>query len=90
MGVTSKYFLYYHGYHTWLQNFASIYRYVDSNWASDIDSRRSSNGCVFIMDGGSTSWMSKGQVAVALSMEEAEYMEDTHSFRNPLGLDGCV
>lgn len=52
----------------------NIHCYTDSDWASDIDSRRSCAGHVVIMSNGAISWSSKKQRTVALSSTEAEYM----------------
>lgn len=51
-----------------------IHGYGDSDWASDIDKRRSCTGYVFKLSNGAISWMSKRQPTVALSTTEAEYM----------------
>eukprot|EP00253_Pinus_taeda_P024883 PITA_24883 len=48
-----------------------------SDWAGDLDQRRSTSGYVFNLFGGAVSWMSKKQSVVALSTTEAEYMADT-------------
>lgn len=48
--------------------------YVDVDWASDVNDRRSITGYVFVMAGGAVSWSSKKQDSVALSSMEAEYM----------------
>lgn len=37
----------------------SICGYADSDWAGDIDSRRSTSGYIFVLNGGEISWMSK-------------------------------
>lgn len=51
-----------------------FYCYVDSDWASDIDKRRSCTGQIIVMSNGAVSWQSKRQATVALSSTEAEYM----------------
>ncbi|KAG6578193.1 Gag-Pol polyprotein [Phytophthora cinnamomi] len=47
---------------------------ADPYWAGDIESRRSTSGYAFMMNGGCISWRSKKQRTVALSSTEAEYM----------------
>jgi hypothetical protein len=51
-----------------------IIGYSDSDWASDIDTRKSTTGYVFFSCGGPISWKSRLQPTVALSSTEAEYM----------------
>jgi hypothetical protein len=48
--------------------------FADANWASDLDSRRSTTGYVFKLGSATISWNSKLQSTVALSSCEAEYM----------------
>ena len=48
--------------------------YSASDWASDIDKRRSCTGYIFTLQGGAISWGSRRQPTVALSSCEAEYM----------------
>jgi len=47
---------------------------VDSDFAGCKDTRRSTEGMIFIVAGGPVSWESKRQDTVALSTAEAEYM----------------
>lgn len=47
--------------------------YSDSDWAGDKESRKSTSGFVFMLNGGPVSWCSKRQSTVALSSTEAEY-----------------
>lgn len=48
--------------------------YSDSDWAADKESRKSTSGFVFMLNGGPVSWCSKRQSTVALSSTEAEYI----------------
>ena len=47
--------------------------YSDSDWAGDKESRKSTSGYIFMLNGGPVSWCSKRQATVALSSTEAEY-----------------
>lgn len=47
--------------------------YTDSDWAGDLDDRRSCSGNVLMLSTGPISWKSKKQASVALSTMEAEY-----------------
>ena len=51
-----------------------IYGFADADFASDVDSRKSTTGWVFIFNGGAISWRSHQQSITALSTSEAEYM----------------
>jgi hypothetical protein len=46
----------------------------DSDYAGDLDTRKSQTGWVFMLNGGAISWCSRQQNCVALSTPEAEYM----------------
>lgn len=48
--------------------------YSDSDWAGDLESRKSTSGFIFMLNGGPVSWCSKRQPTVALSSTEAEYI----------------
>lgn len=48
--------------------------YTDADFARDIESRRSTTGYAFMMNGGAVTWRSQRQKTVALSTTEAEYM----------------
>jgi hypothetical protein len=48
--------------------------YTDSDYAGDIDDRRSTSGYVFLLSGGAVAWASKKQPVVTLSTTEAEFV----------------
>jgi hypothetical protein len=48
--------------------------YTDSDFAGDIDSRKSTSGYVFLIDNAAVAWSSKKQPIVTLSTTEAEYV----------------
>jgi Reverse transcriptase (RNA-dependent DNA polymerase) len=52
----------------------SVWGYCDSDWASNVDDRRSITGYTFLAAGAAVSWQTKKQPTVALSTVEAEYM----------------
>ncbi|KAG7962752.1 hypothetical protein I3843_09G081300 [Carya illinoinensis] len=64
--------------------------YVDSDYAGDLDKRRSTTGYVFTMAGGPVSWRSTLQSTIALSSTEAEYMAVTEAVKEAIWLQGLV
>ena len=60
--------------------------YSDSDWAANIDTRRSTTAYMFFLCGGPISWKSKSQPTVALSSTEAEYMALTAAAQEAMGL----
>ncbi|KAL0434875.1 UNVERIFIED_CONTAM: Retrovirus-related Pol polyprotein from transposon TNT 1-94 [Sesamum radiatum] len=63
-----------------------LIRYVDSNYANDRDSRRSTTSYVFTLCGACISWKSQLQNIVALSTTEAEYIATTEAFKEAIWL----
>lgn len=48
--------------------------YSDSDWAGDVNDRKSTSGYIFLMGVGAVSWCSRKQRIVATSTCEAEYI----------------
>ena len=57
----------------------SICSFVDSDFAGDLDKRRSTLGYVFTLAGGAISWLSMLQETIALSTIEDEYIAASHA-----------
>ncbi len=64
--------------------------YVDSDYAGDLDKRRSTTSYVFTLAGGPISWKSTLQSTVALSTTEAEYMAVAEAVKEAIWLQGMV
>ena len=60
--------------------------YTDSDWARDVDERRSTTVYVFFLDNTAFSWSSKKQVIVTLSTYEAEYVAASSGVCNTIWL----
>lgn len=58
--------------------------YSDSDFAGDLDTRRSTTGYVFQMGQNTITWNSKRQQTVALSTTEAEYMALCHASKEAI------
>jgi KUP system potassium uptake protein len=58
----------------------------DSDWAGDLDTRHSTTGFTFNMQGGAVSWMSRRQSIIALSSAEAEYIAACEATMESQGL----
>lgn len=56
------------------ENILKLTAFTDSDYAGDLDDRRSTSGSVFMLGSGAVSWSSKKQPVVALSTTEAEYI----------------
>ena len=64
--------------------------YVDSDYAGDLDKRRSLTGYVFTFSDCAISWKAVLQSTVALSTTEAEYMAAAEGVKEALWLRGLV
>ena len=64
--------------------------YVDSDYAGDLDRRRSTTGYVFTLAKAPVSWRSTLQSTVALSTTEAEYMAVTEAAKEAIWLQGLL
>jgi hypothetical protein len=64
--------------------------YVDLDYASDLDKRRSTTGYVFTFVKASVSWRSTLQSIIALSTTEAEYMAMTEAIKEAIWLHGLI
>lgn len=68
----------------------SVAGYSDSDYAGDIDSRRSMTGYVFTLGCSVVSWKATLQATVTLSTTEAEYMALTEAAKEGIWLKGLV
>lgn len=56
------------------EDMEGIVAYSDSDYAGDLDDRKSTSGYVFMMGSGAVAWCSKKQAVVTLSTTEAEFI----------------
>ena len=64
--------------------------YVDSDYAGDLDRRKSTTGYVFTMAKGPVCWRSILQSSVALSTTEAEYMVVAKAIKEAIWIHGLI
>ncbi|KAL0307088.1 UNVERIFIED_CONTAM: Retrovirus-related Pol polyprotein from transposon TNT 1-94 [Sesamum radiatum] len=69
------------------QNDPIVVGYVASEYAGDLDDRRSTTGYVFTLGGGFICWKSTVHSIVALSTIEAEYMAVVEAAKEALWLN---
>ncbi|CAA7019223.1 unnamed protein product [Microthlaspi erraticum] len=64
--------------------------YTDSDYARDMDDRKSTSGYVFLLNGAAICWSSRKQDIVTLSSTEAEYVAATSSACHCVWLKGIL
>jgi hypothetical protein len=68
----------------------SVVGYVDTDYARDLNDRRSTTGYVFTLAGGPICWRSMIQSTVAMSTTEVEYMAAAKTAKEALWLTRLV
>ncbi|MCO5570232.1 hypothetical protein L7F22_023950 [Adiantum nelumboides] len=68
----------------------SVMGYTDSDYADDLDNRRSTLGYVFTMVGGAVSWRSRLQTCVTQSTTEVEYVAASEACKEAIWLGRLV
>ena len=69
-----------------LETVKSLHGYTDSDWAVDVDDRKSTGGYVFLLQNGAISWKAKKQTTVALSSTEVEYVAASEAAKEAIWL----
>lgn len=65
---------------------SSLTGYTDAHYTGDVDTRSSTKGYAFMLNGGAISWQSKVQPTVATSTTEAEYIAAAQGAREAVWL----
>ena len=65
-------------------------RFVDSDFAGDLDTIRSTSGYVVTLAGGAISWILNLQDIVSLSTTKVEYIVSSHAFKEEIWLRGLL
>lgn len=77
---TVNYFFCYQGDNLWLDG------YTDSDWADDLDGRKSKTGYSFLLNGGAILRVNKKQTCIAISIMEAEFATSTSAIQEAIRL----
>lgn len=92
-GAVKRIFRYLRGTSRWKLTFGEndehLVGYTDSDWAADLDQRKSTSAYLFTLYGGAISWSSKRQPTTALSSTEAEYMALVATIQEAMWLGGA-
>ncbi|XP_062114074.1 secreted RxLR effector protein 161-like [Humulus lupulus] len=64
--------------------------YVDVDYSSNRDNRRSTTTYVFVLSNSCISWKSQQQQVVALSTTESEFMATTEAFKEAIWIQGIL
>lgn len=75
---------------TFRRDLKPLLGYTDSDWAGDIETRRSTSGFLFNIGSGAISWSSKRQPTVSLSSCEAEYVAQTQATKEAIWLQSLL
>ena len=76
-------------YYKWSKD-VNLLGYTDSDYARDIDDRKSTSGYVFFLNGAAICWSSRKQGIVTLSSTEVEYVATTASACHGVWLTGIL
>ena len=68
----------------------NLHAFSDSDWAGDLDSRKSTTGYVLLAAGGPIAWSSKLQPTIAASSMEAEYMAAFNAIQECVRVKGVM
>ena len=64
--------------------------FSDSDWAGDLDKRKSTSGFIFFINGGAVSWKSRTQKCVAQSSAEAEHIASSETAKEAVWLRSLI
>lgn len=64
-----------------------MFAFSDADFAGDVNSRKSTSGYCFTINGGIISWCSEKQKSVSLSTTESEYIEASQAVKELIWID---